>query len=245
MSKANFEFGEHPGRLIKYVASKYLLCLPDGYDEDQNRAWPLVIFLHGAGERGTKVRKVALNGLPKVIRDGRRLPVVLLAPLCPAGQCWDDDEVLDLIDHIQSHHRVDENRLYITGLSMGGYGTWSLVVNHPEMWAAAAPICGGGSTIGILLASGSKLKALRGLPIHAFHGGKDDVVPPQESERMVAALKRIGCKNVDHTIYPEAGHDSWTETYANEQFIEWLLDQKKQKGTRRSGKSTKKPGKGR
>jgi predicted peptidase len=106
---------------------------------------------------------------------------------------------------------------------MGGFGAWSLSTAHPERFAAIAPICGGGDTISILLADGKRKDQLKRLPIWAFHGGKDPVVNVEESEKMVAAYKRIGNKNVELTVYPEAGHDSWTETYNNPKLYEWFL----------------------
>jgi predicted peptidase len=106
---------------------------------------------------------------------------------------------------------------------MGGYGTWSLGLKFPERFAAIAPVCGGGETIDVLLASRNKSAALKSLGIWAFHGAKDNVVPLEESERMLAALKKAGVKEMKITVYPEAGHDSWTETYKNEKLYEWFL----------------------
>ncbi len=229
ISKA-FTSGLFASDLTRRVTLKYLLHLPDGYEA--GRAWPLTVFLHGAGERGTDERNIALNGLPKLAREGRSLPFILLAPLCPANQCWDDDAILALVETIQREYKVDANRIYLTGLSMGGFGTWSLLVNHPEKWAAAAPICGGGSVIGVQLASAAKLRALKKLPVHAYHGAKDDVVPARESERMIEALERAGCRKARLTLYPEADHDSWRQTYADERFHEWLLAQKKAQSRR-------------
>jgi predicted peptidase len=106
---------------------------------------------------------------------------------------------------------------------MGGYGAWSLAVNHPERFAASAPICGGGNGIDVLLAEGARKQALQSLPIWAFHGARDTVVPLSESERMLAALNRVGCTKVQLTVYTEADHDSFTETYNNPKLYEWLL----------------------
>jgi predicted peptidase len=109
---------------------------------------------------------------------------------------------------------------YLTGISMGGFGTWSLGLSHPERFVAIAPICGGGDFITPYLADKSELKRLA---VWAFHGGKDPVVPPAESERMVNYLKQIGVNEVKLTVYPEAQHDSWTQTYANPELFEWFL----------------------
>jgi len=125
---------------------------------------------------------------------------------------------------VEEKFAVDTNRVYLTGLSMGGYGTWSLALAHPEKFAAIAPICGGGQVIDIILASyGKPANPLKNISVWAFHGAKDPVVPLEESERMIAALKKIGAKDVKLTVYPEAEHDSWTEAYNNPELYEWLL----------------------
>src|ERR1051325_6637179 len=114
-------------------------------------------------------------------------------------------------------YAVDTNRVYLTGLSMGGYGAWELGLAYPERFAAMAPICGGGEFITPYLATGKKAEALKSLGVWAFHGAKDPVVPLKESERMVDLLKKIGVKEVKFTVYTEAEHDSWTETYENQE----------------------------
>ena len=120
---------------------------------------------------------------------------------------------------------MDTNRVYLTGISMGGYGTWQLGLRHPGKFAALVPICGGGNMIGVVLGPRDKPSAIKRLPIWAFHGAKDDVVPLSESERVVAQLKKLGAKNVQLTVYPEANHDSWTETYQNPELYDWLMNQ--------------------
>ena len=129
------------------------------------------------------------------------------------------------MDQITTQHNVDRNRVYLTGLSMGGYGAWSLGLAHPERFAALAPICGGGERISVMLASRNHLDDLVQLPIWAFHGAQDPVVPLEESQRMVDAMKRLGVADVRLTVYPEARHDAWTQTYADEEFFDWLFKQ--------------------
>jgi predicted peptidase len=135
------------------------------------------------------------------------------------------DRFQDALPLTEARYRVEKDAAHraITGLSMGGYGAWNLGVSYPEKFAAIAPICGGGEGIAVLLASREKAGALKTLGVWAFHGAKDPVVPVTESERMVAALKKAGVAEVKLTIYPEAGHDSWTETYRNPALYEWLL----------------------
>jgi predicted peptidase len=205
----------------------YLQYLSPGYDNDPTKRWPLMLFLHGAGERGTDLQKVAVHGPLREVRRGTNFPFIILAPQCPDGQVWDNESLLQLLDHAKKTLRVDPTRIYLTGLSMGGYGSWKLGLTRPELFAAVAPVCGGASLIDALLGSREQGAALRSLPVWAFHGAKDPVVPPDESERMVARLKRMGVTDIQLTVYPEADHDSWTKTYANPEFYTWLLSKER------------------
>src|SRR5437016_317959 len=210
-------------KITKTVTAEYLLSLPRDYDGRSRKRWPLILFLHGAGERGADISKVAMHGPPKLARQGKDFPFIIVSPQCPANQLWDNDVLLALLDVVEEKYRVDASRVYLTGLSMGGYGTWSLGLTHPEKFAAIAPICGGGDPIVLMLAGPRKVAAIKSLGVWAFHGGKDPVVRPEESERMAEALRKFGCKEVELTVYPEAQHDSWTETYNNPKLYEWFL----------------------
>jgi predicted peptidase len=205
------------------VSANYLLFLPRDYATRKSQRWPLILFLHGAGERGTNLWLVAKHGPPKIVRTKPDFPFIVVSPQCPAGQRWDNDTVLGLLDEVTRKYRVDKSRIYLTGLSLGGFGTWNLGVAYPEKFAAIAPICGGGDPVAVLLADPKKLGALKSLPVWAFHGAKDPVVKLEESQRMVNALRQIGCKEIELTVYPEAQHDSWTETYDNPKLYDWLL----------------------
>jgi len=194
----------------------YLLYLPENYNTSEN--FPLLLFLHGAGERGDDLEKVKVHGPPKLIAGGKNFPFIVVSPQCPENQWW-SSEVLDaLLKDIVDNYNVDEDRIYVTGLSMGGFGTWELAIKYPNRFAAIAPICGGGN---FHLAD-----VLKDLPIWVFHGAKDNVVPLKSSQEMVDALEKVG-GNVKFTIYPMAGHDSWTETYNNPELYEWFLKQKR------------------
>jgi predicted peptidase len=214
----HFQFKKTEG-----VTLDYLLFLPKGYDAKAMKRWPMILFLHGAGERGTDVWKVATHGPPKNVAMHPDFPFIVISPQCPERQVWSKDALLALLDDITATYAVDTNRIYLTGLSMGGYGTWDLGLAHPEKFAAIVPICGGGQILSILLANHDKGSALNTLGVWAFHGGKDPVVPLEESQRMVEALKKVGVADVKLTVYPEAGHDSWTEAYNNPELYEWLL----------------------
>lgn len=213
------------GSSSRKLSAQYLLFLPQGYSaarRDTNR-WPLILFLHGAGERGTQLQKVAAHGPPKIVKSRPDFPFIVVSPQCPTDEVWDTDTLIALLDDVVGRHKVDTNRIYLTGLSMGGYGSWSLALRHPHRFAAVAPICGGGNTIDILLAGRRNGAALKSLPFRVFHGAKDTVVPLAESERMVNSLKRAGVRQVELIVYPEAGHDSWTEPYGGLELYDWFL----------------------
>ena len=203
--------------------ARFLLYLPEGYQENPDTKWPLLIFLHGAGERGDDLNRVKVHGPPKLVEKGQKFPFVIVSPQCPRNQKWDDQVLLSLLDHACKQYRVDTSRLYLTGLSMGGYGSWSLGLALCDRFAAIAPVCGGGSFIDVYNASGAKGKALRSLGVWAFHGAKDTVVPVNESKKMVEALRKFGHPDPKLTIYPSARHDSWTRTYDDPELYLWFL----------------------
>ncbi|GCE14575.1 prolyl oligopeptidase family serine peptidase [Tengunoibacter tsumagoiensis] len=196
----------------------YLLTLPAGYTSEQR--YPLVLFLHGAGERGNDVNKLKIHGLPREIEEGQSFPFITVAPQCPAGSWWtvELEALTALLNFIEETYAVDPDRIYLTGMSMGGMGTWALSMALPERFAALLPICGGNNP--------DTVDRIKHIPVWAFHGAKDDVVPLEASTKMVEALRAAG-GNVKFTIYPEADHDSWTETYKNPAIYSWLLAQKR------------------
>lgn len=200
------------GKYEKEVALNYLLYLPKDYDKKEKL--PLMLFLHGAGERGENLEQVKVNGPTKLIEQGKDFPFIVVSPQCPANSRWKHEPLIALLDEIISKYKVDENRIYVTGLSMGGYGTWKLATEISDRLAAVVPICGWGDTFAAFM--------IGNLPVWVFHGAKDLVVPLKASEDMVARLKSIN-GNAKLTVYPEAGHDSWTETYNNPEVYEWLL----------------------
>jgi predicted peptidase len=196
------------------VKTQYLLYLPKDY-ATSDKKYPLMMFLHGAGESGKDLEMVKKHGPPKLIAADKDFPFIVVSPQSP-GRGWNPEVLNGLLDEIIAKHRVDTDRVYLTGLSMGGYGTWSLAAEHPERFAAIVPICGGGDPD-----DANKLKAI---PTWVFHGAKDDAVPLSRSEEMVNALKQAGA-NPKFTVYPELAHDSWTVTYDNPELYTWLLEQ--------------------
>lgn len=195
----------------------YLLFLPKGYDQSEKR-YPLLIFLHGSGESGNNLELVKKHGPPKIVETRKDFPFIVVSPQSARGG-WKVATLDALLDEVLKKYRVDPDRVYLTGLSMGGFGTWAWAAAHPERFAAIVPICGGGSP--------DKANRLKDLPIWVFHGAKDRAVPLAASERMVEALKKHGSA-VRFTVYPEAGHDSWTATYNNPELYEWLLQQRRE-----------------
>ena len=210
-------------RVTKTITSRYLLSLPVNYTKQPKKKWPLVLFLHGAGERGDNLELVKVHGPPKLIEQGQQFPFIVVAPQCPADAWWQPEKLAALLDDVEHRYRVDKRRIYVTGISMGGFGTWLLALSYPRRFAAIAPICGGGERIAVLLPDPKKKEALKSLGVWAFHGAKDPVVEVEESERMVKALRKAGCTDVELTVYPDAKHDAWTETYANPKLYDWFL----------------------
>jgi predicted peptidase len=216
------EPGQYAHRLVFNTGTgsnvEYYLHIPDGYKESE-KSWPLILFLHGAGSVGEDLAKIKRNGLARTLASRADHPVKDFIVVSPQSQRrgWSTRILNGLLNHVIKTYQVDTQRVYLTGLSMGGYGSWSMAAAYPERFAAVVPICGGGNP-----ATAEKIK---GIPIWVFHGEKDTVVPFSQSERMVKALEEVGGK-VKFTRYPEAGHDAWSETYRNPRLYEWLLQQK-------------------
>ena len=212
----------------------YLLSVPAAHTSAR---WPLILFLHGSAFRGTDPMVVGTHGLPRLLQGGDDLSAAecaigaeiaatfaVVAPQCRDYEVWDDAAVLALLEDIGSELNVDARRVYLTGLSMGGFGTWSVGLRHPERFAAIVPICGGGRLADVVAETPARRAALPRLGVWAFHGAKDTVVPLAESERMIGALQTAGARDVRLTIYPEAEHDAWSACYANPALYAWLLE---------------------
>lgn len=209
------------GRQIsRQVSANYLLYLPSEFRQENDRKWPLLIFLHGSGERGDDLAMVKVHGPPREIEAGRTLPFILVSPQVPANGSWDIDLLDAILDELLENLPVDAERVYLTGLSMGGHATWTWAAQRPERFAAIAPVCGSGHLY--------RACQLRTVPVWAFHGDRDDVVPSVQSVAMVKAVQDCG-GDARLTLYPDVGHDAWSETYANPGLYEWLLRHRRAK----------------
>jgi len=201
-------------KLGQHALYQYRVFLPEDYEKNEGKLWPLIVCLHGSGERGSDLGNVTRNGLPKKVEQGEKYPFIIVAPLCPADERWCVSTLMELLDEVGSKYRVDAKRVYLTGLSLGGYGTWEAAARHPERFAAVAPICGA--------ANPELAPRLAKLPIWAFHGDADPNVPIVQDKRIINALKKLKAP-VKFTVYPGCGHDSWTQTYDNPALYEWFL----------------------
>ena len=216
---------QYPNRFdvktVRTFEGKYWLYLPKGY-EDRSRRWPVILFLHGSGANGKDLELVKKYGLPEVMEKRQDIPFIVVSPQCPERDDWSSPRMISylnsLLDEICATHRVDEERLYVTGLSMGGAGTWDLAMKYPDRFAAIAPICGRGDP--------QRAATIKHIPTWIFHGAKDQHLPARLSREMADVLTRLGA-DVTLTVYPDRGHDSWTPTYANPKLYTWFLSHRK------------------
>ncbi|HEY3870587.1 MAG TPA: PHB depolymerase family esterase [Actinocrinis sp.] len=202
----------------------YIVHTPSGYGADSSDRWPLLLFLHGASERGEDLTGPAAHGPVKQAVAGAEPPFVLVAPQCPAYSTWACElrTIAELLDEVAAAHRIDPDRIYVTGLSMGGAATWALAARYPGRFAAAVPICGSWLP--------EAAARIAGLPVWTFHGEDDDDIPILHTEKIVAAVEAAGGP-IRFTRYPAVGHDSWTRTYDNPEVYAWLLAQSRQPPT--------------
>jgi len=209
---------------LQTVKFNYLLTTPTGFDKEKE-SLPMIVFLHGAGESSDDVNRLKVTGLPKLFAkdpDYGGTRVITLSPQCPKDLYWDllVDHVAALIDAVAEEYNVDRDRISLTGLSMGGWGTWAMAIRYPELFSALAPICGGSRPYGAA--------ALAKLPIRIFHGSADDVVPCHFSEKKVREIRAAG-GHPEFFILDGVGHDSWTYAYEETNLIPWLAAQKRNK----------------
>ncbi|WP_198652153.1 carboxylesterase family protein [Chitinophaga deserti] len=191
----------------------FLLQLPETYNKDAKK-WPVIIFLHGVGERGSDVNMVKRAGLAAKAARDPNFPYIVVSPQCKENGWWDSPSLEILLDQVLKDYRIDPARVYLTGLSMGGYGSWDWALFKPERFAAVVPICGGGVP--------SRACVLKNMPVWAFHNADDLTVNVQGSRDMVNAIRACGSTLVKYTENPTGGHDSWTKAYNDPALYTWL-----------------------
>jgi len=218
-------------------------CVYVPRDFDPARAWPVILFLHGAGERGTDGLRPTQIGMGAAIRaSSEHVPAIVVFPQVPPEQRWigkPADAAMRALDAAMKEFHGDPHRVYLTGLSMGGYGTWHLALAHPDRFAALVVVCGGllphATATSVarspLIPDGIDsyryvAHALRHIPIRIFHGAADPVIPVEESRRMAEELRREGA-DVEYTEYPDVGHNAWERAYADAELAAWLFRQKR------------------
>ncbi len=196
----------------------YLFYLPKKYGSDSRKKWPVMLFLHGRGESRGPLSIVAKWGPPRMIKEGKDLPYIVISPQCPAKDNWrsgtQQAALVKLLDHVMKNYSTDPKRVYLTGLSMGGYGSWEMAALNPKRFAAVAPICGGGKP--------GNAKKLKEIPIWAWHGDADTVVPLKQSTDMVDAIKKAGGEKVELTTLKGVGHNSWSDAYGSDKLWDWF-----------------------
>lgn len=201
--------------------ARYLLFLPKKYDAQADKAWPLILFLHGRGESNGPLSLVKKWGPPRLVEKNADFPYIVVSPQCPGKERWSDARqqqiLVDLLDVVVGRYRVNKDRVYLTGLSLGGYGSWTLAAAHPDRFAAVVPICGGGDP--------KDAERLKALPIWVFHGDKDGAVPFARSQQMVDAIRKAGGTRVRFTTLENYGHNCWSAAYASPNLYKWLDQQ--------------------
>jgi predicted peptidase len=207
--------------MIQYLENekatlKYILTAPTDFDGSESL--PMIVFLHGAGERGNDLEKIKAHGIPKLFsknEDYNGIRAITISPQCPEERTWYDFkwDIISLIDEVANKYNVDKSKISLCGISMGGFGTWEIALQIPEKLFKIAPICGGGMSW--------RAWYLRNTPIRVYHGGLDNIVPLCMSEVMVNAIREQG-GNVEFTIYEDLYHDCWTRAFEQTDLIAWL-----------------------
>ncbi len=233
-TEAQNELFQKKEYIFKGDTLRYRILYPENYD--RSLSYPLVIFLHGAGERGNDNEKQLTHGASLFTNSENRTkyPTIVVFPQCPLNQYWAPVSsrengfsytitkkptlpmqlLMRLIGDLKKHEAVDKSKMYVTGLSMGGMGTFDLICRKPKDFAAAMPICGGVNV--------ERLKKVKNMPIRIYHGTADNVVSPEHSKNAYIELKANGAEKVELILYPEVGHNSWTNAFASPDFLSWM-----------------------
>ena len=212
--RSNLKDNTMQHEVSKSQTYNYLLHLPPNYRTGEK--WPAILYLHGMGGKGDYLTLLKAHGLPRLLEQNKYLPFIVISPQCPDGEEWSPVLLGRLLNEVSVEYEVDRDRIYLTGIGEGATAAWHLAAKEPDKFAAVAPVCGKGNP--------HEVCKLRDLPVWTFHGARDPIIPISETQSMVLALKLCG-GNVSFTIYPDADHDSWTATYSDPHFYEWLLQQ--------------------
>ena len=198
----------------------YLLYLPKDYNKEEK--YPLLIFLHGAGEVGKNLSVLKCHSIPKIFDGDVSYKAIVVSPQCAAGKTWNSqtEKIYNFIQYLTERYSVDENAISITGISMGGFGVWQTITDYPRLFSAAAPVCGGGMAW--------RASTVLHLPIRIYHGEKDDAVDVFYAKDMYRVLKKHDAKDASIFLYPEVGHDVWNIAYGETDLIEWLISKRKE-----------------
>lgn len=224
-----------PDTAVRDYGTRYMVYLPENYSSDAQKNWPVIVFLHGRGEWGNDFAHVKKRGLAQYLNEGHHLPAIVLIPQSPQNQAWHPLYVNAVMEDAANHYRFDLTRVYLTGLSMGGMGSWSTAIAYPHRFAALAPIAGSllndaaADSLGNDLAPADQLlpvlQRIKHLPTWVFHGDRDSLVPTELGQRAFTLFKQAGGAP-KLTLYPMTDHDSWSPTYFdNPDFFPWLLAQ--------------------
>lgn len=215
--------GQHPQPRLNPDGYEYQLFVPRGFPNSaakrQPKSWPLLLFLHGSGERGSDIARVKVHGPPKYADTHADFPFILISPQLPADEDWDTAKLDRILKHALATLPVDPDRVYLTGLSRGGHAAWRWAAAEPERFAAVAPVAGRGDP--------AIACALKDVPIWALHGDRDDVVTPEGSFAMARAIRACGGRQSRLTIYPDLGHNAWDPAYADPALYLWLLSHRR------------------
>lgn len=216
--------GQHPQPALQDRDYPYQLFIPRALAQraggkHPQQLWPLLIFLHGSGERGADIARVKVHGPPKHADTDADFPFVVISPLLPADQDWDIAKLDRILDHALNSLPIDADRVYLTGLSRGGHATWRWAAAEPGRFAAIAPVAGRGAP--------DTACTLKDMPVWAFHGDRDDVVVPEGSFAIARAIRACGGQRSRLTIYPDLGHNAWDPAYADPQLYLWLLSHRR------------------
>ncbi|CAC9974450.1 carboxylesterase family protein [Flavobacterium panici] len=221
ISALSFAQSETTGKIKTVIVTNnelgYILHKPANTKDKK----PLIVFISGDGEKGTDIEKVKIHGPFKYLKT-HQLDVYVLAPQCKEDENWNTESIYELILKIQKENKIDSERIYVTGLSSGGWASWNLAFAHPDLFAANVPVAGFVDLIQL-----EKTCEIANIPTRIFHGLLDDVVKVDYAISVYKELKKCDAKDVQLTIFDDAGHDSWTRVYDNPEIYDWMLKQKK------------------